>query len=69
MIQSKFRFLSSSQELTSSRSIDFDRIPGTLRWSDLPDSTSARQETNGRPFVELSGELGLHSILKSIDYR
>lgn len=49
--------------------IEFDKIPGTLRWNDVPDTISARPTTNGRPIVEIANERSLHIILKSINHR
>lgn len=51
------------------RPIEFDKIPGTLRWNDVPDTISARPTTNGRPIVEIANERSLHIILKSINHR
>lgn len=53
----------------TNRPIEFDKILGTLRWNDLPDTMSARPTTHGRPIVEIANERNLHIILKSMNHR
>lgn len=47
---------------------DYDQVPGTLRWTDVPDPGSARP-VNSRLVVSIENEKGLLTVMKSMNHR
>ena len=54
--------------LTSISKLDLDQLPGTLRWTDLPDPAGARP-VSSRMLINIEGEMGLCRTLTSMQHR
>jgi hypothetical protein len=50
------------------RAIIFDQLPGSLRWTDLPDPAGGRP-VNSRLIFNIENERGLCTILQSMHHR
>lgn len=50
------------------RDLDLDKMPGNLRWNDLPEPGDKRS-ANARQIVNIDNELNLCSILISQSHR
>lgn len=48
--------------------IDCDQLPGSLRWTDLPDPAGGRP-VNSRLLITIDDEKGLCTVLKSMNHR
>ncbi|TVY14131.1 Mediator of RNA polymerase II transcription subunit 18 [Lachnellula arida] len=48
--------------------LDCDQLPGTLRWSDLPDP-GVNRPVNTRPIINIDDQRGLCTIMQSMGHR
>jgi len=64
----EYALIFKSASNTFSRVTDCDQLPGSLRWTDLPDPAGVRP-VNSRLFINIENERDLCTTLKSMNHR